>query len=231
MVVLPPASDDEPKNGVAVAITIPIDYVDIFSGLATEEQKLAALAEAAEATEYDALLASDMPALLSEGEQELAQVIPFPYMDEELSQGAFNWRKISSIVEDRENTGALAYFPAFADLIGLEGQIAGERIKIWEEIEYERERIKQLSKAESCYGLPLLTQAEIDALWQKLTTIVELEESIYEYREAALDLYIKRILVAGLTDLAAGADQRRRRRGCPGQYFQCAAAWGEMVAL
>lgn len=208
VVVLPPASDDEPKNGVAVAITIPIDYVDIFSGLATEEQKLAALAEAAEATEYDALLASDMPALLSEGEQELAQVIPFPYMDEELSQGAFNWRKISSIVEDRENTGALAYFPAFADLIGLEGQIAGERIKIWEEIEYERERIKQLSKAESCYGLPLLTQAEIDALWQKLTTIVELEESIYEYREAALDLYIKRILVAGLTDLAAGLDER-----------------------
>lgn len=208
VVVLPPASDDEPKNGVAVAITIPIDYVDIFSGLATEEQKLAALAEAAEATEYDALLASDMPALLSEGEQELAQVIPFPYMDEELSQGAFNWRKISSIVEDRENTGALAYFPAFADLIGLEGQIAGERIKIWEEIEYERERIKHLSKAESCYGLPLLTQAEIDALWQKLTTIVELEESIYEYREAALDLYIKRILVAGLTDLAAGLDER-----------------------
>ena len=208
VVVLPPASDDEPKNGVAVAITIPIDYVDIFSGLATEEQKLAALAEAAEATEYDALLASDMPALLSEGEQELAQVIPFPYMDEELSQGAFNWRKISSIVEDRENTGALAYFPAFADLIGLEGQIAGERIKIWEEIEYERERIKQLSKAESCYGLPLLTQAEIDALWQKLTTIVKLEESIYEYREAALDLYIKRILVAGLTDLAAGLDER-----------------------
>lgn len=208
VVVLPPASDDEPKNGVAVAITIPIDYVEIFSGLATEEQKLAALAEAAEATEYDALLASDMPALLSEGEQELAQVIPFPYMDEELSQGAFNWRKISSIVEDRENTGALAYFPAFADLIGLEGQIAGERIKIWEEIEYERERIKQLSKAESCYGLPLLTQAEIDALWQKLTTIVELEESIYEYREAALDLYIKRILVAGLTDLAAGLDER-----------------------
>lgn len=208
VVVLPPASDDEPKNGVAVAITIPIDYVDIFSGLATEEQKLAALAEAAEATEYDALLASDMPALLSEGEQELAQVIPFPYMDEELSQGAFNWRKISSIVEDRENTGALAYFPAFADLIGLEGQIAGERIKIWEEIEYERERIKQLSKAKSCYGLPLLTQAEIDALWQKLTTIVELEESIYEYREAALDLYIKRILVAGLTDLAAGLDER-----------------------
>lgn len=208
VVVLPPASDDEPKNGVAVAITIPIDYVDIFSGLATEEQKLAALAEAAEATEYDALLASDMPALLSEGEQELAQVIPFPYMDEELSQGAFNWRKISSIVEDRENTGALVYFPAFADLIGLEGQIAGERIKIWEEIEYERERIKQLSKAESCYGLPLLTQAEIDALWQKLTTIVELEESIYEYREAALDLYIKRILVAGLTDLAAGLDER-----------------------
>ena len=208
VVVLPPASDDEPKNGVAVAITIPIDYVEIFSGLATEEQKLAALAEAAEATEYDALLASGMPALLSEGEQELAQVIPFPYMDEELSQGAFNWRKISSIVEDRENTGALAYFPAFADLIGLEGQIAGERIKIWEEIEYERERIKQLSKAESCYGLPLLTQAEIDALWQKLTTIVELEESIYEYREAALDLYIKRILVAGLTDLAAGLDER-----------------------
>lgn len=208
VVVLPPASDDEPKNGVAVAITIPIDYKDIFSGLATEEQELAALAEAAEATEYDALLASDMPALLSEGEQELAQVIPFPYMDEELSQGAFNWRKISSIVEDRENTGALAYFPAFADLIGLEGQIAGERIKIWEEIEYERERIKQLSKAESCYGLPLLTQAEIDALWQKLTTIVELEESIYEYREAALDLYIKRILVAGLTDLAAGLDER-----------------------
>ena len=208
VVVLPPASDDEPKNGVAVAITIPIDYVDIFSGLATEEQELAALAEAAEATEYDALLASDMPALLSEGEQELAQVIPFPYMDKELSQGAFNWRKISSIVEDRENTGALAYFPAFADLIGLEGQIAGERIKIWEEIEYERERIKQLSKAESCYGLPLLTQAEIDALWQKLTTIVELEESIYEYREAALDLYIKRILVAGLTDLAAGLDER-----------------------
>ena len=208
VVVLPPASDDELKNGVAVAITIPIDYEDIFSGLATEEQELAALAEAAEATEYDALLASDMPALLSEGEQELAQVIPFPYMDEELSQGAFNWRKISSIVEDRENTGALAYFPAFADLIGLEGQIAGERIKIWEEIEYERERIKQLSKAESCYGLPLLTQAEIDALWQKLTTIVELEESIYEYREAALDLYIKRILVAGLTDLAAGLDER-----------------------
>lgn len=208
VVVLPPASDDEPENGVAVAITIPIDYEDIFSELATEEQKPAALAEAAEATEYDALLASDMPALLSEGEQELAQVIPFPYMDEELSQGAFNWRKISSIVEDRENTGALAYFPAFADLIGLEGQIAGERIKIWEEIEYERERIKQLSKAESCYGLPLLTQAEIDALWQKLTTIVELEESIYEYREAALDLYIKRILVAGLTDLAAGLDER-----------------------
>lgn len=208
VVVLPPASDDEPKNGVAVAITIPIDYVDIFSGLATEEQKLAALAEAAEATEYDALLASDMPALLSEGEQELAQVIPFPYMDEELSQGALNWRKISSMAEARENTGALVYFPAFADLIFLEGQIAGERIKIWEEIEYERERIKQLSKAESCYGLPLLTQAEIDALWQKLTTIVELEESIYEYREAALDLYVKRILVAGLTDLAAGLDER-----------------------
>lgn len=208
VVVLPPASDDEPKNGVAVAITIPIDYVDIFSGLATEEQKLAALAEEAGVTDYDALLASDMPALLSEGEQELAQVIPFPYMDEELSQGALNWRKISSMAEARENTGALVYFPAFADLIFLEGQIAGERIKIWEEIEYERERIKHLSKAESCYGLPLLTQAEIDALWQKLTTIVELEESIYEYREAALDLYIKRILVAGLTDLAAGLDER-----------------------
>lgn len=209
VVVLPPDNEGtEPAEGVAVAITIPFDYEDIFAGLATEEQELAVLAEEAGVTDYDALLASDMPALLSEGEQELAQVIPFPYMDEELSQGALNWRKISSMAEARENTGALVYFPAFADLIFLEGQIAGERIKIWEEIEYERERIKQLSKAESCYGLPLLTQAEIDALWQKLTTIVELEESIYEYREAALDLYVKRILVAGLTDLAAGLDER-----------------------
>ena len=210
VVVLPPDNEGtEPAEGVAVAITIPFDYEDIFAGLAAEEQKLAVLAEEAEATDSNVLLASDMPALLSEGEQELAQVIPFPYMGEEkLSQGALNWRKISSMAEARENTGALAYFPAFADLIFLEGQIAGERIKIWEEIEYERERIKQLSKAESCYGLPLLTQAEIDALWQKLTTIVELEESIYEYREAALDLYVKRILVAGLTDLAAGLDER-----------------------
>ena len=209
VVVLPPDNEGtEPAEGVAVAITIPFDYEDIFAGLATEEQELAVLAEEAGVTDYDALLASDMPALLSEGEQELAQVIPFPYMDEELSQGALNWRKISSMAEARENTGALVYFPAFADLIFLEGQIAGERIKIWEEIDYERERIKQLSKAESCYGLPLLTQADIDALWQKLTTIVELEESIYEYREAALDLYVKRILVAGLTDLAAGLDER-----------------------
>ena len=150
--------------------------------------------------------------LLSGDTQNLAQVIPFPYQDDTLSEAALNWRKLSSMAQDRNNTENLAYFPAIADLMFLEGQVAGERIQIWEEIEYERERIRQLAKAESCYGLPLMTQEEVNELWNQLTKIVELEQGVYEYREAALDLYTKRILAAGMADFATGLERRMEEK-------------------
>ena len=124
---------------------------EIIKGLEKEEDALAALAAEVGIEGAGITFATQELSLLSGDTQNLAQVIPFPYQDDTLSEAALNWRKLSSMAQDRNNTGNLAYFPAIADLMFLEGQVAGERIQIWEEIEYERERIRQLAKAESCY--------------------------------------------------------------------------------
>ena len=124
---------------------------EIIKGLEKEEEALAALAAEVGIEGAGITFATQELSLLSGDTQNLAQVIPFPYQDDTLSEAALNWRKLSSMAQDRNNTGNLAYFPAIADLMFLEGQVAGERIQIWEEIEYERERIRQLAKAESCY--------------------------------------------------------------------------------
>lgn len=201
-------SEGSEGDGVAVAITIPIDFRGIIEGLEEEEETLAALAAKVGIEGAGITFATQELSLLSGDTQNLAQVIPFPYQDDTLSEAALNWRKLISMAQDRNNTGNLAYFPAITDLMFLEGQVAGERIQIWEEIEYERERIRQLAKAESCYGLPLMTQEEVNELWNQLTKIVKLEQGVYEYREAALDLYTKRILAAGMADFATGLERR-----------------------
>lgn len=208
VVLLPDGSEGAEGDGVAVAITIPIDFREIIEGLEKEEEALAALAAEVGIEGAGITFATQELSLLSGDTQNLAQVIPFPYQDDTLSEAALNWRKLISMAQDRNNTGNLAYFPAITDLMFLEGQVAGERIQIWEEIEYERERIRQLAKAESCYGLPLMTQEEVNELWNQLTKIVELEQGVYEYREAALDLYTKRILAAGMADFATGLERR-----------------------
>lgn len=208
VVLFPDDSEGSEGDGVAVAITIPIDFRGIIEGLEEEEEDLAALAAKVGIEGAGITFATQELSLLSGDTQNLAQVIPFPYQDETLSEAALNWRKLISMAQDRNNTGNLAYFPAITDLMFLEGQVAGERIQIWEEIEYERERIRQLAKAESCYGLPLMTQEEVNELWNQLTKIVDLEQGVYEYREAALDLYKKRILAAGMADFATGLERR-----------------------
>lgn len=212
VVLFPDGSEGSEDDGVAVAITIPIDFREIIEGLEEEEEALAALAAEVGIEGAGITFATQELSLLSGDTQNLAQVIPFPYQDDTLSEAALNWRKLSSMAQDRNNTGNLAYFPAIADLMFLEGQVAGERIQIWEEIEYERERIRQLAKAESCYGLPLMTQEEVNELWNQLTKIVELEQGVYEYREAALDLYTKRILAAGMADFATGLERRMEEK-------------------
>ena len=212
VVLFPDGSEGSEGDGVAVAITIPIDFREIIEGLEEEEEALAALAAEVGIEGAGITFATQELSLLSGDTQNLAQVIPFPYQDDTLSEAALNWRKLSSMAQDRNNTENLAYFPAIADLMFLEGQVAGERIQIWEEIEYERERIRQLAKAESCYGLPLMTQEEVNELWNQLTKIVELEQGVYEYREAALDLYTKRILAAGMADFATGLERRMEEK-------------------
>lgn len=212
VVLFPDDSEGPEGDGVAVAITIPIDFREIIEGLEEEEEALAALAAEVGIEGAGITFATQELSLLSGDTQNLAQVIPFPYQDDTLSEAALNWRKLSSMAQDRNNTENLAYFPAIADLMFLEGQVAGERIQIWEEIEYERERIRQLAKAESCYGLPLMTQEEVNELWNQLTKIVELEQGVYEYREAALDLYTKRILAAGMADFATGLERRMEEK-------------------
>lgn len=212
VVLFPDGSEGSEGDGVAVAITIPIDFRKIIEGLEKEEEDLAALAAEVGIEGAGITFATQELSLLSGDTQNLAQVIPFPYQDDTLSEAALNWRKLSSMAQDRNNTENLAYFPAIADLMFLEGQVAGERIQIWEEIEYERERIRQLAKAESCYGLPLMTQEEVNELWNQLTKIVELEQGVYEYRETALDLYTKRILAAGMADFATGLERRMEEK-------------------
>lgn len=212
VVLFPDDSEGSEGDGVAVAITIPIDFREIIKGLEEEEEDLAALAAEVGIEGAGITFATQELSLLSGDTQNLAQVIPFPYQDDTLSEAALNWRKLSSMAQDRNNTENLAYFPAIADLMFLEGQVAGERIQIWEEIEYERERIRQLAKAESCYGLPLMTQEEVNELWNQLTKIVELEQGVYKYREAALDLYTKRILAAGMADFATGLERRMEEK-------------------
>ena len=196
-VLVVPAQDGN-TPGTALAISIPVKFKDILENLAKlqeemdESQKGVSdlLAQAGFAAS-DTLVSSEITSLLSQETTDLAQVVPFPYQDEKLSDGAITWRKIVSWAEE--------YMPynqaiAFVDLGFQHLQVGGERLRIWEEIEYERARIEQLANAESCYGLPLLSKEEYYELWGKLRAIVELEGSIAAYRQDALDFYYHKLV-------------------------------------
>lgn len=198
VLVVPAQDESGTSSGTAIAISIPVKFGDILENLAKlqkemdeSQKKVSDLLAQAGFNASDTLVSGKITSLLSQETTDLTQVIPFPYQEEKLSDGAITWRKIVSWAEE--------YMPynqaiAFVDLGFQHLQVGGERLRIWEEIEYERARIEQLANAESCYGLPLLSKEEYYELWGKLRSIVELEGSIAAYRQDALDFYYHKLV-------------------------------------
>lgn len=201
----------------ALVITIPIDFSEIVEGLEgkfpTEEEQEALRGDIEEnhAALDASLLRTSMDQLNTAVPGELTiKVRDFPYSGSP-DKGAW-WKSfpVRALLELGENGAfVLPYTAQLAALCDI--PLMTKRLQEWEkdldgEIEYQRERIRQMEEAVDCWGRPVITQEELTVVKEKLAKIIKNGELRSQYWTQEINKYYGKITAsAGLEAVMSSA--------------------------
>lgn len=201
----------------ALVITIPIDFSEIVEGLEgkfpTEEEQEALRGDIEEnhAALDASLLRTSMDQLNTAVPGELTiKVRDFPYSGSP-DKGAW-WKSfpVRALLELGENGAFVlpytAQLAALCDIPLMTKRLQEREKDLDGEIEYQRERIRQMEEAVDCWGRPVITQEELTVVKEKLAKIIKNGELRSQYWTQEINKYYGKITAsAGLEAVMSSA--------------------------